>query len=212
MTPTTSPVSDIVTLVSVVVMICFLRRIIEIFPSLVASLLRWKESVNLSNSVKLNRDRNLIALVMIVPFCLVVAASGIYNPSFMNSMSEDARFGIILGIFNVMLIVRTLLEKLCAPKRRNSQTYRFAKESSYTFFILMTILMLILWGILSILKIDGQTAKDAMLWLSAIIYLIFLLRKTQIFTSSCSIFTAFLYLCALEILPTGALVASAVIL
>ena len=212
MIPTTSPVSDIVTLVSVVVMICFLRRIIEIFPSLVASLLRWKESVNLSNSVKLNRDRNLIALVMIVPFCLVVSASGIYSPSFMSSMGEDARFGIILGIFVGMMIIRTLLEKFCAPKRRNSQTYRFAKEASYTFFILMTISMLILWGIMSILKIDAQTAKDAMLWLSAIIYLIFLLRKTQIFTSSCSIFTAFLYLCALEILPTGALVASAVIL
>ena len=212
MTPTTSPVSDIVTLVSVVVTICFLRRIIEIFPSLVASLLRWKESVNLSNSVKLNRDRNLIALVMIVPFCLVVSASGIYSPSFMSSMGEDARFGIILGIFVGMMIIRTLLEKFCAPKRRNSQTYRFAKEASYTFFILMTISMLILWGIMSILKIDAQTAKDAMLWLSAIIYLIFLLRKTQIFTSSCSIFTAFLYLCALEILPTGALVASAVIL
>ena len=200
------------TLVFVVVMICFLRKIIEIFPSLLASLLRWKESVNLSNSVKLNRDRNMIALVMIVPFCLVVSASGIYSPSFMRSMGGDARFGIILGIFVGMMIIRTLLEKFCAPKRRNSQTYRFAKEASYTFFILMTISMLILWGIMSILKIDAQTAKDAMLWLSAIIYLIFLLRKTQIFTSSCSIFTAFLYLCALEILPTGALVASAVIL
>ena len=212
MTPTTSPVTDIVTLVSVVMVICFLRKIIGIFPSLVASLLRWKESVNLSNSVKLNRDRNLIALVMIVPFCLVVTASGIYSPSFLSSMSEDARFGIILGTFVTMLIFRSLLERFLAPKRRNAQTYKIAKESSYTFFILMTISMLALWGILCVFKTNAETAKDAMLWLSAVIYLIYILRKTQIFTSSCSIFTAFLYLCALEILPTGALVASAVIL
>ena len=212
MTPTTSPVSDIVTLISVVVVICFLRRLIGIFPSLLASLIRWKESVNLSNSVKLNRDRNMIALVMTVPFCLVVTASGMYSPAFLSSMGEDARFGITLGTFVFFLIIRALLEKLCAPKRRNNQTYKFAKESSYTFFILMTISMLVLWGILSVIKTEAETAKSAMLWLSAVIYLIYILRKTQIFTSSCSIFTAFLYLCALEILPTGALVASAVIL
>ena len=211
MTPTTSPISDIVTLISVVVVICFLRRLIGIFPSLLASLIRWKESVNLSNSVKLNRDRNMIALVMTVPFCLMVARSGMYSPSFLSSLGEDARFGIIFGIFVFMMILRYLLERMCAPKRRNTQTYRFAKESSYTFFILMTISMLILWGILSVIKTDAETAKDAMLWLSAVIYLIYILRKTQIFTSSCSIFTAFLYLCALEILPTGALVASALI-
>ena len=212
MTPTTSPVSDIVTLISVVVVICFLRRLIGIFPSLLASLIRWKESVNLSNSVKLNRDRNMIALVMTVPFCLVVTASGMYSPAFLSSIGEDARFGITLGIFVFFLIIRALLEKLCAPKRRNNQTYKFAKESSYTFFILMTISMLVLWGILSVIKTEAETAKSAMLWLSAVIYLVYILRKTQIFTSSCSIFTAFLYLCALEILPTGALVASAVIL
>ena len=212
MTPTTSPFSDIVTLLSVVIIICFLRKIIEIFPSLLASLIRWKESVNLSNSVKLNRDRNTIALVMIVPFCLVVTASGIYSPTFIDTMGYDAKFGITMAIFITLLIIRTLLEKLCAPKRRSIQTYKYAKESSYTFFIVLTIMMLSLWGILSIFNTDAKTAKDAMLWLSATIYLIFILRKTQIFTSSCSIFTAFLYLCALEILPTGALVASAVIL
>ena len=134
MTPTTSPVTDIVTLVSVVMVICFLRKIIGIFPSLVASLLRWKESVNLSNSVKLNRDRNLIALVMIVPFCLVVTASGIYSPSFLSSMSEDARFGIILGTFVTMLIFRSLLERFLAPKRRNAQTYKIAKECGCKFY------------------------------------------------------------------------------
>ena len=212
MTPTTSPVSDVATLLSVVVIISFLRRIIEIFPSLLASLIRWKESVNLSNSVKLNRDRNTIALAMIVPFCLTVSASRIYSPSFMDSLGKDAGFGITLGIFIVYLIIRSLLERFCAPKRRNIQAYRCAKESSYTFFILLTILSMTLWGILSVFNINAEIAKDAMLWLSAVIYIIFILRKTQIFASSCSIFTAFLYLCALEILPTGALVASAVIL
>ena len=208
----TSPICDILTLLSLLVIICLLRRTIEIFPSLLASLIRWKESINLFNSVKLSRDRNMIALSMIVPFCLVVTASGIYSPSYMSTMDEDTRFGITFGVFIIYIVLRTLLERICLPKRRNAQMYRCACISAYTFFILLTILLLSLWGILSVLNANPSSSKDAMLWLSGGIYLIFLLRKTQISASSCSIFTAFLYLCALEILPTGALVASAVIL
>ena len=208
----TSPICDILTLLSLLVIICLLRRTIEIFPSLLASLIRWKESINLFNSVKLSRDRNMIALSMIVPFCLVVTASGIYSPSYMSTMDEDTRFGITFGVFIIYIVLRTLLERICQPKRRNAQMYRCACISAYTFFILLTILLLSLWGILSVFNANPSSSKDAMLWLSGGIYLIFLLRKTQIFASSCSIFTAFLYLCALEILPTGALVASAVIL
>ena len=208
----TSPICDILTLLSLLVIICLLRRTIEIFPSLLASLIRWKESINLFNSVKLSRDRNMIALSMIVPFCLAVTASGIYSPSYMSTMDEDTRFGITFGVFIIYIVLRTLLERICLPKRRNAQMYRCACISAYTFFILLTILLLSLWGILSVLNANPSSSKDAMLWLSGGIYLIFLLRKTQIFASSCSIFTAFLYLCALEILPTGALVASAVIL
>ena len=207
----TSPICDILTLLSLLVIICLLRRTIEIFPSLLASLIRWKESINLFNSVKLSRDRNMIALSMIVPFCLVVTASGIYSPSYMSTMDEDTRFGITFGVFIIYIVLRTLLERICLPKRRNAHMYRCACISAYTFFILLTILLLSLWGILSVFNANPSSSKDAMLWLSGGIYLIFLLRKTQIFASSCSIFTAFLYLCALEILPTGVLIASAVI-
>ncbi len=50
-----------------------------------------------------------------------------------------------------------------------------------------------------------------MLWVSAFIYALYMLRKFQIFASGFSILTCFLYLCALEIIPTGLLVASALI-
>ena len=122
----TSPICDILTLLSLLVIICLLRRTIEIFPSLLASLIRWKESINLFNSVKLSRDRNMIALSMIVPFCLVVTASNIYSPSFISGMGEDARFGITFGIFILYIILRVLLERIFLPKRRNAQMYRCA--------------------------------------------------------------------------------------
>ena len=207
-----SPISDVMALLSLLVIITLLRRLVEIFPSLIAGIIRWKESVNLFNSVRLSRDRNMIALSLVVPFCIIIYRTGLYSPAFLNTFTGDARFGLITGIIIGYIITRALLEKMCAPKKRNSQMYWCACRSAYSFFILLVLLLLALWSVLGIFNVDDETVRSAMLWLSAAIYTIFILRKTQIFASSCSIFTAFLYLCALEILPTGALIASAVIL
>lgn len=207
-----SPVTDIVSLISLVVCITVLRRLIDIFPSLATSLIRWKESQNIFSSIRLSRDRSAIALSLVIPFCLLVTRYGLYSPSFLENFGTDARFGMTTGIFITYLILRACLEKVCAPNRRNKQTYWCGCRSADTFFILLTLFLLASGGIFHVFNVDPEVARSAMLWLSAVIYAIFLLRKTQIFTSSCSIFTAFLYLCALEILPTGALIASAVIL
>ena len=160
-----SPICDISVLLSLLVIICMLRRILEIFPSLLASLIRWKESVNLFNSVKLSRSINMTALSMVVPFCLAASASRMYCPSFMESMGDDARFGITLGVFTLFIMLRMILERFCAPKRRNQQMYRCACRSSYIFFTLLTILLISLWGILSVMNVDANTSRDAMLWL-----------------------------------------------
>ena len=66
-------------------------------------------------------------------------------------------------------------------------------------------------GVMSFIEMDETVIRTAMLCVSALIYALFMLRKLQIFASGCSFFAAFLYLCALEILPTGVLVASAII-
>ena len=54
-------VFNIIALISVLVIIILMRRMVTIFPSLIACTLRWKESVNLEASVKHSLDRNLLA-------------------------------------------------------------------------------------------------------------------------------------------------------
>jgi hypothetical protein len=75
----------------------------------------------------------------------------------------------------------------------------------------MTLLLIATGGVLSLVDVEISHIRTAMFWISGSIYTVFILRKTQIFLSSGSIFASFLYLCALEILPTGVLIASAVI-
>ena len=201
------------TLVLISFLICILplRNFVGIFPSLMACLVRWKESINLDASVQLSRDRDIMAIAMVMPFCLTAGKFDFYSPVWTGQFGADGKLGITIGVIIAYIMLRKGLEHVLRGKKINQKTYRSACKSSHTFFIILTLLLMAMGGIMSFVDMSPMDIKNAMLWVSAAIYAIFLLRKTQIFTSSCSFFSGFLYLCALEILPTGALVASALI-
>ena len=201
----------ILALISLIVMMLALRTLVEVFPSLMACLIRSKESVNLEASAQLSRGRNVLSVCLVVPFCLLVWQKGLYTPAFMNGLNENLCFAIIFGIFLTYVLLRKALEHFMRPKVMNSKVYATACKSGRTFFSILTLTLLSMGGIMAIFDTPAQSITSAMLWVSATIYLIYLLRKTQILISSASFFTAFLYLCALELIPTGALVASAII-
>ena len=201
------------TLVLISFFICImpLKRFVGIFPSLMACIVRWKESVNLDASVKLCRDRDIMAIAMVMPFCLTADRFALYSPSWIGQLGADARLGTTIGVILAYILLRKGLEHIMRPKKMNQKTYKTACKSSHTFFIILTLTLMTMGGIMSFANVAQAEIKNAMLWVSGATYAVFLLRKTQIFTSSCSFFSGFLYLCALEILPTGALVASALI-
>ena len=202
---------DILALLSTLIIILLLKRLVNIFPSLVACMIRWKESVNLDASVKHSMDRNMLATAMIVPFCLVADRFDLYDPSFMRGMGPGAHLIVTICIFLAYCLIRVIMTRAVRPQKMNPKTYMTAGKVSFTFFIILTILLVATGGLLTFVNVDELVIRNAMLWISAIIYALFMLRKTQIFASCCSIFAAFLYLCALEIIPTGVLVASALI-
>ena len=202
---------DLLALFAFLVVLLLLRRLLNIFPSLLACLIRGKESFNLEASVKLSRDRDALALAMIVPFCLVALRYGLYSPGFLEGFSENAVTGIYFAVFCVYVLLRALMAWLFRPRKMQQKTYRTAIKASSSFFIIGTLLLLATGGLLDLFNVSEIDVRSAMLWVSALIYAIFLLRKIQIFYSSCSVFVAFLYLCALEMIPTGILVVSAII-
>ena len=209
MTPCTS--FTILVGLALVLFLLTVRTVIGLMPSLLATAIRWKESLNLEASVKLSRDRNLIALCSTVPFCLITFAFHLYRPEFMNSFKADASLWLSIGIFCVFIIVRTVLEHILRPKRMQAKTYKAVISVGYSFFIILTMLLLMATCISYLFGISPEHTKNAMLWISGLTYLLYIIRKLQIFNSFYSFFTGFLYLCALEILPTGVLITSAVI-
>ena len=202
---------DILITISVLTAMLLLRSIVSIFPSLAACMARTKECFNLESSVKLSRDRDLLAWAMILPFCLLTYSFNLFGTGFMNGYNEDLRLLVIIGMFALYIAFRYAVYKLFSTQRIPTRTYSTGGFAAHTFFVILTFLLLATGGFMTATGADKEVIKTAMLWISAGIYLLFIVRKLEIFTSSCSIFTAFLYLCALEIIPTGTLVISAII-
>lgn len=198
-------------LISLLIALLLLKTMVGVFPSLVACLTRWKESVNLDASVQLSRNRDITALALVIPFCLTVTRFRLYNPHFMVGLNDNGRLAVTIGILIGWMLLRTFLEHLLRPRKGNPKAYGTARKAAYTYLCILTLLLMLTGGIMAFVDAAPETIKTAMLWISATIYAVLLLRKTQILISSYSFFASFLYLCALEIIPTGALVASAII-
>ena len=92
---------NILALISFFICLLLLRTFVEVFPSLMACLVRWKESVNLDASVMLSRDRDIMAIAMIMPFCLTAARFSMYTPSWTGQFGADGRLGITIGIVTI---------------------------------------------------------------------------------------------------------------
>ena len=202
---------DILALISLLIILLMLRRLVGVCPSLMACLIRWKESVNLEASVKLKTDRDIIAFTMIIPFCLTAARFRLYDPGFMKGLGDTAYLGAIIGIFAAYIIIRVILDAIFLPPRKRKKGEGIAVRCSYSFFIILTFLLLAAGSILTFANVGEETVRCTMLWISGLTYTLFTIRKTQIFINSGSFFAAFLYLCTLEFLPTGLLIASGVI-
>ena len=202
---------DILALISIIFIMFLLKTIVGILPSVVACLFRWKENLNIEASVRLSRDRDFSAIAMLIPFYLIAFRFRIYNPSFVAILPDSSRLWVVIGILTAYLIARKTMSMLIHPRRMSQKALAAAEKSANTFFIILTLVLLLVGSVCSFFNASLDAIRATSLWLSALIYGLYLVRKLQIFTSSCSLFTAFLYLCALEILPTGILVASDII-
>ena len=198
-------------LISIIFTMFLLKTIVDILPSALACMIRWKENINIESSVRLSRDRDFSALAMLIPFCLLAFRFRLYNPSFIANLPDPSRLWAVIGVFVAYLVGRKTCSMLVHPRRLSQKTLAAAEKSANTYFLVLTLILLLVGSICSFFDASLNAIRVTSIWLSALIYGLYLVRKLQIFTSSCSIFTAFLYLCALEILPTGILVVSDVI-
>ena len=205
-----SSVPGILSAICVIVGILLLRVFFNVLPVLGGCLLRWKECVKSEDSVKTGIDRNIMAIYLVLPFCLVAAKYRLYPADFMQELSDTACLGAVTGIFIMYVLFRLLFFSLVRPSGMDRKTYLASHRAAWSFFCIMALAVLCTAGFCSFIKVPDDCVTRILLYVMAGIYAVFLVRRFQIFSNSCSILTAILYLCALEILPSAIFVVPAI--
>lgn len=197
--------------VFVVLALLELKSFLHVAPFLWDAVFRARGSVALENNVRVARERNSLALVLLIPAILFIYRYRLYNPDFLQPFSDNIRLAIVAGVVLAYLLLRFLLYFWLRPKKR-ADHYRLAHRADFTFFILLMIPAIVTVLVLYILQVNDFIVRWFLYAEGGLVYLVFLLRKAQILSLSCNPLLTFLYLCGLEILPTGALIATAVLL
>lgn len=202
---------SILVIISVLLIMLALNQIVGVFPSVIGSLLRKKECFNLEDSVKLARARDNSAAVLFLPFTLIAAHYGVYEPRWQVEMPVNSRIWLDLAVFFAFFLIRLGMYFIVFPKKGDYKNYKLAYKAGYSYFIFLTALLLVLVGVMSFMGMNPEVVKSAIYWVTAAVYLLLLVRKMQFFVTSAGFLTGFLYLCTLELIPTGLLVVSAIL-
>ncbi len=202
---------NIIMVVFVALALFLLPTFFHLEPYLADAVFRARGSEALEFSVSVTRERNTIAYLLLIPFIMIMSRYNMYSPSFMDPMGKVGHLVTCAGVLGGYILLRFVLHMLLRP-RRNYDYFRLAQKAIYTFFILFMLLALPALGIMTVMDVNDVVIRTVLYILLAVSYVIFLIRKAQILSLSCGGFTTFLYLCALEILPTSLLVISALVL
>lgn len=205
---------NIIMVVFVAVALALLPTFFHFAPYLADAVFRARGSEALEFSVRVTRDRNMFAYILLIPAVLIMSRYKLYDPSFMQQIGDMGEGWYLLacvGVLAAYLLVRLIIYLFLKP-RRHYEYFRLAHRAIYTFFILLMLVALPALGLLTIIDANDVIIRSVMYVLLVVVYFVFIIRKAQILSLSCGGFAVFLYLCALEFIPTAALVVSAVVL
>ena len=202
---------QILVVVAVIQGILLIPAFIELLPYIADSLFRARGSVALESSVRVSRSRNRVALVLLLPCMLMIFRLHLWTPALIDRLTPEWQLAAVTAAFFVYSLVRVLMFWILKPRRRYDN-YWLSHRASYTFLILMIMLLLPTWGIFWIFGVSFQTTRLVIYVEIGMVYAAFLLSRAQILNLSYRPLRTFLYLCGLEIVPAFVWVISALVM
>ena len=160
--------ASILVAVSVLLFLLALRSFLNVLPYLSDNILRARGSAALENSVRVSRDRNLVAAVLLIPAILLIFRYRLFDIAWFDTLTPDMRLAAVAGVFLVYLFLRFILYRWFRPRRRYDD-YQMAYRAGYTFFILLMILALLTVGVCYVLHLSDLTVKTILLVESGVI-------------------------------------------
>lgn len=190
---------------SAIGILLILDKLVLIAPSLGESISRWRGSENLEHSMSLRRARNLCAAVAFFPFCLVLDRFGVAG-------AADGNILRTFALFAGWLLLRYIGGLAISGSRIPREIRLAARHVLLNYLIVLTAVLLPVAAALAGFGANPSASRICIASVCGIFYLGSLAREVQIFVEHSAGFSTFLYLCALDLIPTGILVACIVIL
>ncbi|MCR4824501.1 MAG: hypothetical protein K5849_03990 [Bacteroidales bacterium] len=197
----------ILAVVAIFLLLSGLPDLLRLIPHLLYSFDRTRGAEALEHSIGTARSRNFSALICTLPFCLMADRYALMRPDFFAGIPPQWSAPATLGLLVAFILVRSLFYLLIRPRRMGSEQFATLRHNPYNYFILLTALMLLSVGFLSMLHVPDAVIRTVLWAEIAVIYLFALIRSGQFLGSFGMGFTTFLYLCGLEIIPAALMVA-----
>ena len=180
----------------------------RIFPHLAKSFSRWRWNFTIEASLQLARTRDLVALLCIVPFCLVLGRYRLVGMDLFRFVPEAWHTLAILALMLVWYFVRSLIYLLMETRAVNPGTFQVARRAERNFFIILTFVLLAVAGICYCFGAPDSSVRRMLYIAIGVVYTVFLVIKGEILKSVCNPLATFLYLCGIELIPAGILIAA----
>lgn len=205
------PLNALLCGISVLLGILALYSLISLRSAMGGCLRHWRGCVELEHNIHNTNDRNLAALVLALPFCLIADRYSLYRPDFLSFAGPGWHSAATVGAFLAFLIVHKVSGLAARLPNCNSDFKAAAHKTPRTFFIIYTLLMLATAGVMRALNAPESALRTVLYVELAVGYAFALLRIGQIIAARHSFLPTILYLCALELLPVALLIVSAVL-
>jgi len=202
----------IMAIVVIFLILIDLPDLIGNFPQIMDCITNKRGSMRVEHSPSIARSRNNTAIIMALAWCLLADRFDFYKPQFLAWLPDWAGPLAMVALVVAFLTLRRIILMIIRPRSLGSEEGKAAHRALYTFFILLVIIQLATAGILLALRVDDSVIRTVLLAETLPLWLLALVRIAQILGARSSGLESFLYLCALEILPAAAVVASAALL
>lgn len=194
-----TPVVSTLILISIILLALSSRDFGAILPQALESVFYWKQGIKIQENLHATQARRMTAISLILPFCLI---SVYYAPEFIS------RFSLPFFALSYFL-VKEVVGRSHTPAGASGKICKATRYTTVTLFIPLTLLMLATVVLGAIPGITDMAVSIAIAAELALTFLIQIAREWEILRSASGALPTFLYLCALEILPSAAAVAAA---
>lgn len=197
----------IVASVTILLFLLSLSKFFRVFPHIFAGTFRWRRLENIEDSVSLSRDRNTVAAAMLPALSLIFSFYGVFSPELLSGLHAGMHSLAALAVMAVILLLRRMFVDIARPHKMSYDTASTLGHVFHDFIIAETALLYATAGAAWATGINSLTVRIIMMYESAFLFAVFLVRKYQIAGPACANVKTFLYLCIPEIFAVGAVFA-----